>query len=109
MLWIKFSSRANNSNINIFPVGTFIETEIDPGGLSIELRLNGEVRQSSNTANMAFGPAELLSFVSRIMTFYPGDIIMTGTPSGVGEMHPGDTVEVLIEGMDALKNTVSAS
>jgi len=88
------------------PLGPFIETEIDPGDLSIELKLNGEVRQSSNTANMAFGPAELLSFVSRIMTFYPGDVIMTGTPSGVGEMHPGDTVEVLIEGLVPLKNMV---
>jgi 2-keto-4-pentenoate hydratase/2-oxohepta-3-ene-1,7-dioic acid hydratase in catechol pathway len=88
------------------PLGPFIETEIDPGDLAIELRLNGEVRQSSNTSNMAFSPAELLSFVSRIMTFYPGDVIMTGTPSGVGEMFPGDTVEVLIAGLDPLRNTV---
>ncbi|MBN2027941.1 MAG: fumarylacetoacetate hydrolase family protein [Actinobacteria bacterium] len=90
------------------PLGPFIETEIDPGVLSIELKLNGEVRQSSNTANMAFGPAELLSFVSRIMTFYPGDVIMTGTPSGVGEMHPGDAVEVIIEGLGTLRNTIVA-
>jgi 2-keto-4-pentenoate hydratase/2-oxohepta-3-ene-1,7-dioic acid hydratase in catechol pathway len=90
------------------PLGPFIETDIDPADLSIELRLNGELRQSSNTANMAFGPAELLSFVSRIMTFYPGDVIMTGTPSGVGEMHPGDIVEVLISGLAPLRNTVVA-
>jgi len=88
------------------PLGPFIETEIDPGDLAIELRLNGEVRQSSRTSNMAFGPAELLSFVSRIMTFYPGDVIMTGTPSGVGEVHPGDTVEVIIEGLETLRNTI---
>jgi 2-keto-4-pentenoate hydratase/2-oxohepta-3-ene-1,7-dioic acid hydratase in catechol pathway len=88
------------------PLGPCIETEIDPADLAIELRLNGEVRQSSNTSNMAFSPAYLLSFVSRIMTFYPGDVIMTGTPSGVGEMFPGDTVEVLIAGLDPLRNTV---
>jgi len=90
------------------PLGPFIETDVDPSDLSIELRLNGEVRQFSNTANMAFSPAELLSFVSRIMTFLPGDVIMTGTPSGVGEMRPGDTVEVIISGIDPLRNTVTA-
>jgi len=90
------------------PLGPFIETDIDPGGLAIELKLNGKVRQSSNTTNMAFGPAELLSYVSRIMTFYPGDVIMTGTPSGVGEMVPGDTVEVIIAGLEPLRNTVVA-
>ena len=88
------------------PLGPFIDTDIDPANLSIELRLNGELRQSSNTARMAFSPAELLSFVSRIMTFLPGDVIMTGTPSGVGEMQPGDTVEVIISGLDPLRNTV---
>ena len=88
------------------PLGPFIETEADPGDLAIELKLNGETRQSSNTSNMAFSPAELLSFVSRIMTFYPGDVIMTGTPSGVGEVHPGDTVEVIIAGIGTLRNTV---
>lgn len=90
------------------PLGPFIDTDLDPADLAIELRLNGEVRQSSNTGNMAFTPAELLSFVSRIMTFYPGDVIMTGTPSGVGEMHPGDRVEVTISGLAPLKNTVVA-
>ncbi len=88
------------------PLGPIIETELDPSDLRIELRLNGETRQSSTTANMAFGPADLLSFVSRVMTLYPGDLIMTGTPSGVGEMFPGDTVEVIIQGLDPLRNRV---
>ncbi|RJP30243.1 MAG: FAA hydrolase family protein [Actinobacteria bacterium] len=88
------------------PLGPFIETDVDPGDLAIELRLNGEAHQSSNTANMAFSPLELLSFTSRIMTLFPGDVIMTGTPSGVGEMFPGDTVEVLIAGLDPLRNSV---
>ncbi len=89
------------------PLGPFIETEADPLELTVELRLNGEVRQSSPASNMIFSPAELISFASRIMTLYPGDVIMTGTPSGVGEMRPGDVVEVVIEGIGTLRNTVS--
>jgi len=88
------------------PLGPFIETEVDPQGLTVELRLNGELRQSSPASNMIFSPAELLSFVSRVMTLYPGDVIMTGTPPGVGEMSPGDVVEVVIEGVGTLRNTV---
>ncbi len=89
------------------PLGPFVETELDPSHLRIELRLNGELRQSSHTGNMVFAPAQLLSFVSRIMTLYPGDVILTGTPGGVGEMRPGDVVEVAISGLDPLRNTVS--
>ncbi|MGQ9757334.1 MAG: fumarylacetoacetate hydrolase family protein [Actinomycetota bacterium] len=89
------------------PLGPWIETEVDPLSLTVELRLNGEVRQSSPASNMVFSPAELLSFVSRVMTLYPGDVIMTGTPPGVGEMRPGDVVEVVIEGIGTLRNTVS--
>ncbi|MEJ5186738.1 MAG: fumarylacetoacetate hydrolase family protein [Candidatus Geothermincolales bacterium] len=88
------------------PLGPFIETEADPSDLAVRLYLNGELRQSSRTSAMIFGPAELLSFVSRIMTLYPGDVILTGTPSGVGEMRPGDRVEVEIEGVGRLANTV---
>ncbi len=88
------------------PLGPFIETEVDPSDLAVRLYLNGELRQSSRTSAMVFGPAELLSFVSRIMTLYPGDVILTGTPSGVGEMRPGDLVEVEIEGVGRLSNIV---
>ncbi len=88
------------------PLGPFIETEADAGGLGIELVLNGEQRQSSSTAKMIFGPHALLSFISRVMTLYPGDVIMTGTPAGVGELRPGDVVEVAIEGVGTLRNTV---
>ncbi len=91
------------------PLGPFIETEVEVGGLVVELRLNGELRQSSSASNMIFSPAELLSFTSRVMTLYPGDAIMTGTPPGVGEMFPGDVVEVVIEGVGTLRNTVAAS
>jgi 2-keto-4-pentenoate hydratase/2-oxohepta-3-ene-1,7-dioic acid hydratase in catechol pathway len=91
------------------PLGPYIETGADPDGLTVELRLNGETRQCSSVSNLIFGPAELLSFVSRIMTLYPGDAILTGTPSGVGELHPGDTVEVVIDGVGLLRNTVIAA
>ena len=91
------------------PLGPFIETDLDPADLAVELRLNGETRQSSSTSKMIFSPAELLSFTSRIMTLYPGDVIMTGTPSGVGEMVPGDVVEVAVEGIGTLRNRVVAA
>ncbi|MFW6113395.1 MAG: fumarylacetoacetate hydrolase family protein [Actinomycetota bacterium] len=88
------------------PLGPFIETEADPDGLVVELSLNGEKRQSSAVSNMIFDPPELLSFVSHIMTLYPGDVILTGTPPGIGEIRPGDTVEVNVDGVGLLRNTV---
>jgi 2-keto-4-pentenoate hydratase/2-oxohepta-3-ene-1,7-dioic acid hydratase in catechol pathway len=88
------------------PVGPYIETDIDPNDLKIELRLNGEVMQSSNTSNMHFKPDFLVSFISHVMTLCPGDIILTGTPPGVGPMQIGDEVEVEIEGIGTLKNKV---
>jgi 2-keto-4-pentenoate hydratase/2-oxohepta-3-ene-1,7-dioic acid hydratase in catechol pathway len=90
------------------PLGPFIDTEPNLSELTVELILNGGKRQSSPVSNMIFSPAELLSFISRIMTLYPGDVILTGTPPGVGDLHPGDTVEVIIEGVGMLRNTVVA-
>jgi 2-keto-4-pentenoate hydratase/2-oxohepta-3-ene-1,7-dioic acid hydratase in catechol pathway len=80
----------------------------DPQGLRIECRLNGKTVQSSSTAAMIFGVAELVSFVSANLTLEPGDIIATGTPSGVGRLAPGDLVEVEIERIGILKNPVTA-
>jgi len=88
------------------PIGPCVETEIDPKNLSVELLLNGEVKQSSNTSNMIFDVYFLVSFISRIMTLFPGDVIMTGTPPGVGPMQVGDVVEVKIEEIGVLKNIV---
>ena len=68
--------------------------------------MNGELRQHSNTSNLIFSPEQLLSFVSHVMTLLPGDVIATGTPSGVGELRPGDCVEVSIEGIGELTNCV---
>ena len=89
------------------PVGPWVETDIDPGSLGITLRLNNTLKQDSSTRNFIFPVEELVSFISGIMTLYPGDIISTGTPSGVGPMKPGDKVEVGIEGIGTLVNTVA--
>ncbi len=88
------------------PLGPYIETEIDPSDLKVECRVNGELRQSSSTAQLVHDPFHLLSFVSRIMTLEPGDVIATGTPKGVGPLVPGDEVVVSIEGIGELKNRV---
>ncbi|MFP4632806.1 MAG: fumarylacetoacetate hydrolase family protein [Halobacteriales archaeon] len=88
------------------PLGPWVETDVDPSSLDVELRLNGEVRQSSNTRHMAFSVPELVSEASRFLTLMPGDVLATGTPEGVGEMQPGDSVEVEVEGVGTLENRV---
>lgn len=90
------------------PLGPAIETELDPAGLDIRCRVNGTVRQEASTEDMVFGVAEVFAFVSRVMTLLPGDVILTGTPAGVGPLRPGDQVEVEIEGIGSLRNPVVA-
>jgi len=86
------------------PIGPWIETELDTSDLKIELFLNGELKQRSRTSNLIFDPKRLVEFISGVMTLYPGDVIATGTPAGIGPMGPGDTVEVRIEGIGSLIN-----
>jgi 2-keto-4-pentenoate hydratase/2-oxohepta-3-ene-1,7-dioic acid hydratase in catechol pathway len=88
------------------PVGPCIETEVDPTDLLLETVLNGEVRQQTRTSELIFPVDELVSFISGVMTLLPGDVIATGTTSGVGPMQPGDIVEVKIEGIGTLRNYV---
>ena len=88
------------------PMGPWIETEINPLDVRIETYLNDEKKQDTSTKDMIFDVYHLLSFVSHVMTLLPGDIITTGTPSGIGKMKPGDRVEVRIEGVGNLINTV---
>jgi 2-keto-4-pentenoate hydratase/2-oxohepta-3-ene-1,7-dioic acid hydratase in catechol pathway len=90
------------------PLGPWIETELDVRGAKVESRLNGEVRQSATTADMIFSVPFLVSFISRVMTLNPGDVILTGTPSGVGRLSPGDVIEVEVGGVGTLRNTVAA-
>lgn len=88
------------------PLGPWIVTDIDPTHLAISSYLNGERRQHSNTRNLIFNPYRLVSFISQVMTLLPGDVIATGTPSGIGPMAVGDRVAVVIEGIGTLANTV---
>lgn len=88
------------------PLGPKIVKDIDPLNLKIQTRVNGVTKQDSNTKEMIFDVFELVAFVSSVMTLMPGDIIITGTPAGVGPIKAGDTVEVEIEGIGTLKNKV---
>ncbi len=90
------------------PLGPWIETEIDPVDLKIDLLLNGKTKQSSRTSNLIFSPFRLVEFISGVMTLYPGDVIATGTTSGIGPMCDGDTVEVRIEAIGSLINSVKS-
>lgn len=90
------------------PVGPWIETDVDPHALAIKCLVNGQVRQSSHTGNLIFRVPELIEFITQVMTMNPGDLILTGTPSGVGPVNIGDTVAVVIEGIGELTNTVIA-
>jgi 2-keto-4-pentenoate hydratase/2-oxohepta-3-ene-1,7-dioic acid hydratase in catechol pathway len=91
------------------PLGPAIETELDPlERLAIICRVNGEVRQAGFTSDMIFGVAEILEFVTQVMTLLPGDVVLTGTPSGVGPVEPGDLMEVEIDGIGTLANRVAS-
>ena len=89
------------------PLGPFVYTDINPGNLSIKTLLNGEIKQDSSTSRFIFDVNKIVSFVSSVMTLEPQDVILTGTPPGVGPMLPGDTVEIVIEGMQPLRNRVA--
>lgn len=91
------------------PLGPWIETDVDPNDVVVETRLNGDVRQHASTVDLAFGVATLIEYVTAFMTLLPGDVLLTGTPEGVGKLEPGDVVEVEVEGVGTLSNTVMAS
>ncbi len=88
------------------PIGPHIVSGINPDNLNIKLFLNGKLKQSSNTGHLIFKIDKLVSFISKVMTLYPYDVIATGTPVGVGPMRPGDKVEVQIDGIGTLTNYV---
>ena len=91
------------------PVGPWLSTGLEPGNLSIKLTLNGETRQDSSTGEMIFPVERLVSFISTVMTLYPGDLILTGTPAGIGAMQVGDIVSVEIGEIGVLTNQVAES
>lgn len=89
------------------PLGPMIETELDPlERLAVICRVNGEVRQAGFTSDMVFGVAEIIEHITAVMTLLPGDVVLTGTPAGVGPIEPGDVVEVEIDGIGTLSNPV---
>lgn len=88
------------------PIGPWIETELDPSDVAVEALVNGDVKQSSRTGQMIFGVPTLVEFISHVMTLLPGDVILTGTPPGVGPVADGDEVTIRVEGVGELANPV---
>jgi 2-keto-4-pentenoate hydratase/2-oxohepta-3-ene-1,7-dioic acid hydratase in catechol pathway len=88
------------------PLGPWIETELDPADLQVQTHLNGDLKQDGRTKDMIFDVPTLVAHVSSVMTLLPGDVILTGTPEGVGPMNPGDEVDVTISGIGTLTNKV---
>jgi 2-keto-4-pentenoate hydratase/2-oxohepta-3-ene-1,7-dioic acid hydratase in catechol pathway len=89
------------------PLGPWVETEVDPTDVVVETRLNGDVVQRASTSDLAFGVATLLEYITEFMTLLPGDVLLTGTPEGVGKLADGDVVEVDVEGVGTLRNRVA--
>ena len=88
------------------PLGPWIETQLDPSDLGLRTELNGEVKQDSRTSLMIFDVQAVIAYITSFMTLLPGDVVLTGTPEGVGPMQPGDDVSVTIEGIGTLTNRV---
>jgi 2-keto-4-pentenoate hydratase/2-oxohepta-3-ene-1,7-dioic acid hydratase in catechol pathway len=96
------------------PIGPWIETDLpglglDPADLEVSCTVDGELRQQGRTSQLIFDVPTLISYISQVMTLLPGDVVLTGTPSGVGPIQPGQRVDVTIEGLGTLTNTVSAT
>jgi 2-keto-4-pentenoate hydratase/2-oxohepta-3-ene-1,7-dioic acid hydratase in catechol pathway len=91
------------------PLGPWIETDLDPTDVRVETRLNGDIRQAGQTSDMVFGVATLVEFITSFMTLLPGDVMLTGTPEGVGKLAQGDVVEVEVDGVGTISNPVEAS
>jgi len=99
-------ARAKGSD-TFSPVGPWIETDLDPGNVLLEGYHNGELKQKVNTSDLVFPVPALVSYISQVITLYPGDVIATGTPAGIGPMKSGDTFEVKVEGVGTLRNYVA--
>ena len=88
------------------PVGPVIQSELDPAAVSVRAIVDGETRQDGHTSDMVFGPRALIAYISRVMTLNPGDLVLTGTPSGVGPLHAGERVRVEVDGVGGVTNPV---
>jgi len=99
-------ARAKGSD-TFCPLGPWIETDVEPGDLRISGKLNGEMRQDSRTSDLVFDVDHLISHITKYFTMEPGDVLITGTPAGIGPMNPGDVYEVTIEGIGSLSNRMT--
>ena len=99
-------SRAKGSD-TFSPIGPHIETELDPGNVTVESYLNGERKQHANTSDLIFNVPKLVSYISQVITLMPGDIIATGTPAGISPMKLGDTIEIKIDKIGTLRNRIA--
>jgi 2-keto-4-pentenoate hydratase/2-oxohepta-3-ene-1,7-dioic acid hydratase in catechol pathway len=99
-------SRAKGSD-TFSPIGPWVETAIDPGKVVLEAYLNGERKQHVNTSDLIFGVPALVSYITRFITLFPGDVIATGTPAGIGPMKSGDVIEIKVEGIGTLRNYIA--
>ena len=105
--WRADGQRTRAKSLDTFcPMGPWIETDVDPGALRLQTRLNSETVQDCETSDMVFGVGEILEWVTQWITLQPGDVVLTASPAGVGQMKPGDTVEVEISGIGTLSNKV---
>jgi 2-keto-4-pentenoate hydratase/2-oxohepta-3-ene-1,7-dioic acid hydratase in catechol pathway len=102
-----FRSKSMDTFTPLGPWVTPTDQELNPGDADVETAVNGDVVQSSNTSDLIFSVPELVAAVSRYVTLQPGDVVLTGTPAGVGEVGPGDRVSVTVEGVGTLTNTVT--
>ena len=91
------------------PLGPWLETDLDTSNLSVQTRVNGELKQDGATSDLIFSVPQILAYISAFMTLEPGDVVLTGTPDGVGPLQIGDEVEVSVEGIGTLKNRVEAA
>jgi len=89
------------------PIGPWIETELNPDNVMLEAYLNGECKQKVNTSDLIFSVPALISYITRFITLFPGDVIATGTPAGISPMKSGDTIEIKVEGVGTLRNTMA--
>src|SRR5436189_5990124 len=89
------------------PIGPFVYADVDVSDVSLDLRQNGELRQSTRTSRMIYSVADVISFASQSLTLFPGDVILTGTPAGVGPIHAGDELEAVIDNWPRLRNSVT--
>lgn len=94
--------------VAVLPLGPYIVTDVDPANLGLRSALNGKITKESNTSDMVFNVADVIAYVSGIMTLYPGDVILMGTP-GSGLAQPGDVLDLSIDGIGTLRNPVKES